>query len=128
MKAPTEEQLLEACAVLERIIGETNVADGITTAEKEQGWRRVIDELIQLSVKDARRMGEGCVVNKGSYTLPPDQWVHARVIAMILDLSAWMGMQWESHSLGRKKDFLQLLERAYEAGEALESRRKRSSP
>ena len=48
MKAPTEEQLQAACAALERIIGETTVADGITTADKESGWRRVVEELIRL--------------------------------------------------------------------------------
>lgn len=127
MKAPTEEQLHAACATLERIIGETTVADGITTAEKESGWRRVVEELIRLSIEDARSMGEGCLVNKQSYTLLPDQWVHARVRAMIVELSAWMGMQWESHGLGGKADFLQLVERAYDAGQSFEAREKGGS-
>lgn len=127
MKAPTEEQLRVACATLEKIIGETTVADGITTAEKEDGWRLVIGELVRLSIQDAQSMGEGGLVNKGSYTLLPEQWVHARFCAMLVELSAWMGMQWESHSLGQKEGFLQLLEHAYDAGQRIQAQNKEDS-
>jgi hypothetical protein len=123
----THEQLLEALSEIERIIGETTVADGIT-AEKENGWRRVIEQLTQLSIKDARRMGEGLPpVDKGSYTLPSEQWVHMRVLAMILELSTWMGMQWRSHFPGlTKDDYLREIERAYDTGEAFESRQRKT--
>jgi len=40
-----EKQLHAAYDALEQIIGQTTVADGITTVEKEIGWRSVIDEL-----------------------------------------------------------------------------------
>jgi hypothetical protein len=117
MNSPTKEQLLAAYTSLEKIIGETTVADGIVTPEKENGWRCVIDELVQLSIEDARKMGEGFFVDKRAYTLRYEQWVHARFMAMILELSGWMGKQWESHGLGTKQDFLRLVERAYDQGQ-----------
>jgi len=63
------------------------------------------------------KFGEGLQVDNGKYKLLPEQWVHARFLAVILDLSAWMGKQWESHGLGQKQDFLQLVERAYDEGQ-----------
>ena len=48
MRLLTDSELRDARDSLERVIGIT-VADGITTAAKETGWQRVIDELVRLS-------------------------------------------------------------------------------
>ena len=100
------EQLRAAYESLETIIGKTAVADGITTSIKENGWCQVIDGLKRLSIQDARKIGEGHRVQKNGYELLPEQWVHARFLVIIVDLSTWMGKQWESHGLGQKEDFL----------------------
>src|SRR5262245_16959103 len=116
MRMLSEKELQDARDSLETLIGATTVADGITPA-KENAWKSLIEELTLLSIQDARRMGDdGILVPKIGYNLRPDQMVHTRFLAIILELSAWMGMQWESHTDQPKNTFLAMVNQAYDAG------------
>jgi hypothetical protein len=110
---PSETDLAEAVARLEKVIGETEVADGISEKKWMNGF---MQEIRRISRDQAEKNGLGKpIVDKGTYALPLERWVHARVLYMILDLVAWMGPQWRSHFGQDKQVLMDLISRAFDS-------------
>ena len=105
--------LNEARDRLQKTIARTKVADRIDENRWRQGF---MEELRILSKSQALKLGQGKTeVDKGSYELHLDEWVHARVLLMILDLTAWIGPEASSHFRGMTEEkFMGLLRQAFE--------------
>ncbi len=113
MLVTDKEHWKAARARLQEVIGRTRVVDGI---RNEEIWRDgFVEDLRKLSLEETKAVGGVApVVDKGSYKLRLDEWVHARVLFMILDLAAWMGPEWETHFPGSKEDaFIDLVRQAF---------------
>ncbi len=113
MRIPGEEQWRRARDRLQNVIGTTGVARGIAD---ETVWRNgFMEELRILSRLEAEELGPGPEIDKGTYRIRAEQWVHARVLFTILDLVAWMGPEWSNHfpDVGREDQFIELVRRAF---------------
>ena len=117
LEPPAYDRIDEAIESIENAIRRANVAGGIGTPELEKNWADVLNEINRLSIEDAGiRWG---IIDKNTYQIQAEQWVHGRMMGILMILSAWMGFQWESHFPGLKKqDFLNFIANAYDTGHA----------
>ncbi len=114
MNLPPTEMLRKARDHLQKTIEKSKVADRI----EEDRWREgFIEELRILTRNQAVELAQGVPeVDKVSYKLNLEEWVHARVLLMILDLTAWIGPEWSSHFGDMTEEqFFGLVRKAFES-------------
>jgi hypothetical protein len=115
MEMPMKSHYKTARGRLQEAIAISHVADGI---RDEEVWRQgFLEELRRLSLVQATELGGGVpVVDKGPYRLRLEEWVHGRVLLMILELVAWMGPEWASHFEQQSSDdFVELVRAAFQS-------------
>jgi hypothetical protein len=114
LNLPSTEMLRKARDHLQETIEKSKVADRIG----EDRWREgFIEELRTLTRNQAIELAQGVPeVDKVSYKINLEEWVHARVLLMILDLTAWIGPEWSSHFRNMTEEqFLDVVRKAFES-------------